>query len=217
LPWFDRFKELEAKGKKQEEEAKKSKPTDRKSATHPSHNLADFAGEYQNAGYGTIKMAVKRDALELSLNKLGPFPLEHYHYDIFQVPEESDSVAAGEKFQFEMNKKGDIDRITAALEPSLGEDIVFTRAPGKISKDVLQKLAGDYLLAEQTVNFVLVGDVLRLTVPGQPQYELIPGKELSFDVKGLPGFSIDFQMDAAGKVTEAVFNQPNGVFHAKRK
>ena len=217
LPWFDRFKDLEAKGKKQEEEAKKNKPTDRKSGTHPSHNLADFAGEYQNAGYGVIRVALKGDALELSLNKLGPFPLEHYHYDIFQVPEESDSVAAGEKFQFEMNKKGDIDRIAATLEPSLGEDIVFTRAPEKISKDVLQKLAGDYLLAEQTVNFALVGDVLRLTVPGQPQYELIPRKELSFDVKGLPGFSMEFQMDAAGKVTEAVFNQPNGVFHAKRK
>ncbi|PYT93627.1 MAG: hypothetical protein DMG36_08820 [Acidobacteria bacterium] len=217
LPWFDRFKDLEAKGKKQEEEAKKNKPTDRKSGTHPSHNLADFAGEYQNAGYGVIRVALKGDALELSLNKLGPFPLEHYHYDIFQVPEESDSVAAGEEFQFEMNKKGDIDRIAATLEPSLGEDLVFTRAPEKISKDVLQKLAGDYLLAEQTVNFALVGDVLRLTVPGQPQYELIPRKELSFDVKGLPGFSMEFQMDAAGKVTEAVFNQPNGVFHAKRK
>jgi len=40
---------------------------------------------------------------------------------------------------------------------------------------------------------------------------------LSFDIKGLPGFSVDFHMDASGKVTEAVFNQPNGVFHAKRK
>jgi len=217
LPWFDRFKDLEAKGKKEEEEAKKNKPTDRKTGTHPSHNLADYAGEYQNAGYGAMKVAVKGDALELSLNKLSPVSLEHYHYDVFQVPEESDSVAAGEKFQFEMNKKGDIDRITAALEPSLGEDIVFTRAPAKVSKDALQKLVGEYLLAEQTVTVSLAGDSLRLTVPGQPQYELIARKELSFDVKGLPGFSVDFQADANGKFTEAVFNQPNGVFHAKRK
>ncbi len=217
IPWLDRFKDLEAKGKKQEEEAKKNKLTDRKTGTHPSHNLADYAGEYENAGYGVTKVAVKGDALELSLNKLGPFPLQHYHYDIFQVPEDSDSPAAGEKFQFEMNKKGDIDRISAVLEPALGEDIVFTRAPEKISKEVLEKLAGDYLLAEQTVNFAVVGDVLRLTLQGQPQYELIPRKELSFDVKGLPGFSVDFLMDASGKVTEAVFNQPNGVFHAKRK
>ena len=217
LPWFDRFKDLEAKGKKQEEEAKKNKPTDRKTGTHPSHSLADYAGEYRNPGYGIVKVALKGGALELSLNKLGPFPLEHYHYDIFQVPEDSDSVAAGEKFQFEMNKKGDIARMASALEPALSEDIIFTRAPEKISTDVLQKLAGDYLLGGQTVTFAVTGDVLRLTVPGQPVYELIPGKELSFDVKGLPGFSVDFQMDASGKVAEAVFNQPNGVFHAKRK
>ena len=217
MPWFERFKDLEAKGKKQEEEAKKNKPSDRKTGTHPSHNLADYAGEYQNAGYGSIKVATKGDALELSLNKLGPYTLEHYHYDVFQVPEENDSFAAGEKFQFEMNKKGDIDRIAAPLAPALGEDIVFTRAPEKVSKDVLQKLAGDYILSEQPVTFAVVGDVLRLTVPGQPQYELIPRKELSFELKGMPGFSVDFQMDASGKVTEAVFNQPNGVFHAKRK
>ena len=217
LPWFDRFRDLDAKGKKQEEEDKKNKPSDRKAGTHPSHRLADYAGEYQNPGYGILKVAPKGDALELSLNKLGPFPLEHYHYDIFQVPEDSGSVTAGEKFQFEMNKKGDIERIGAMLEPALGEDIIFTRAPEKISTDVLQKLAGDYLLGPQTVTFAATGGVLRLTVPGQPVYELIPRKELSFDVKGLPGFSVDFQMDASGKVTEAVFNQPNGVFHAKRK
>ncbi|HKW65611.1 MAG TPA: serine hydrolase [Candidatus Acidoferrum sp.] len=217
MPWFDRFKALEAKGKKEEEEAKKNKPTDRKTGTHPSHNLVDYAGEYENPGYGSVKVALKGDALELSLNKLGPYPLEHYHYDVFQVPEENDSFAAGEKFQFEMNKKGDIDRIAASLEPSLGEDIVFTRAPAKVSKDTLQKLAGDYLLNDQTITFAVAGDVLRLTVPGQPVYELVPRKELSFDIKELPGFSVDFHMDASGKVAEAIFNQPNGVFHAKRK
>jgi len=217
LPWFDRFKDLAAKGKKQEEEAKKNKATDRKTGTHPSHRLADFAGEYQNPGYGILKVALQGDALELSLNQLGPFPLEHYHYDIFQVPEDFDSVAAGEKFQFEMSKKGEIDSIAATLEPALGEDITFTRAPEKISTDVLQKLAGDYLLADQTVTFAVTGGVLHLTVPGQPVYELIPRKQLSFDVQGLAGFSVDFQMDPSGKVNEAVFHQPNGVFHAKRK
>ena len=37
------------------------------------------------------------------------------------------------------------------------------------------------------------------------------------DIKGLPGFSVEFHIDAAGRITEAVFNQPNGVFHAKHK
>jgi CubicO group peptidase (beta-lactamase class C family) len=131
IPWLDHFKELQAKGKQQADEAKKNKPNDRKSGTHPSHELAQYAGEYQHPGYGIIKVGLKGDALELTINKLGPFPLEHYHYDIFQVPEDSDGVAAGEKFQFEINKAGDIARISSALEPALGEDIVFTKVVDK--------------------------------------------------------------------------------------
>jgi len=82
---------------------------------------------------------------------------------------------------------------------------------------VLQSLAGEYQLGPQTVSVTLTGETLHLTVPGQPQYDLVPTKELSFDIKGLPGFSVDFQKDSSGKITEIVFNQPNGVFHAKRK
>ena len=217
LPWFDRFKEIEAKGKQQEDEAKKNKPTDRKTGTHPSHNLADYAGEYENPGYGKIRVAQKGDALEVSINRLGPWALENYHYDVFQVPENADSVADGEKFQFEMDKRGDIDRVAAALEPSLGEDIVFTRVPEKLAADVLQRVIGDYLLNGQSVNVSLVGAVLRLSVPGQPQYELVPTRGLSFDVKGLPGFNVEFEKNAAGNISEAIFNQPNGVLHATRK
>src|SRR5260370_41568655 len=114
-------------------------------------------------------MNEKGDALELTVNKLGAGPLENYHYDIFQVPEDSDSVAAGEKFQFEMNKKGDIDRVSAPLEPSLGEGIVFTRALEKIAIDVLQSLSGEYVINGQAVSAALIDGTLLLTVAGQPR------------------------------------------------
>src|SRR5262249_19607781 len=141
----------------------------------------------------------------------------HYHYDLFQVPEEPESVAAGEQFQFYLNKKGDVDRVAAALEPALGEDIVFTRVPEKIAVEVLQTLVGDFVLNDQTVSIFLVGARLPLAVPGQPVYELVPIKGLAFEVKNLTGFSVEFQKEASGKVSEAVFHQPNGVFHAKKK
>jgi hypothetical protein len=118
--------------------------------------------------------------------------------------------------EFKINKKGDIDRVSATLEPSLGEDIVFTRGPEKIATEVLQGLTRDYVLNGQVVNVALIGGILRLTVPGQPQYELVPTKGLAFDVKGLPGFSVEFQKDASVKISEAVFNQPNGVFRARK-
>ena len=54
-------------------------------------------------------------------------------------------------------------------------------------------------------------------MPGQPVYELIPSKGLAFDVKNLLGFSVEFQKEASGTVSEVLFHQPNGVFHAKKK
>jgi len=217
VPWLTRFKDLEAKQKKQEEESKKNKVSDKKAGTHPSHDLRDYVGNFENPGYGVVKIAQKRDAFELTLNKLGPYALVHYHYDVFQIPEDADTPAAGELFQFHMDKKGDIHSISAALEPALQEDIVFTRAAEKISSDVLRTLTGEYLLNGMTVTVALAVDSLRLTVPGQPQYELVPTQGLTFDIKGMAGFSVEFKKDDTGRVTAAVFHQPNGVFTATRK
>lgn len=217
VPWLTRFKDLEAKQKKQEEESKKNKVSDKKPGTHPSHDLKDYVGNFENPGYGIIKIAQKGDAFELTLNKLGPYPFVHYHYDVFQIPEDSDTPAAGELFQFHMDKKGDIHSISAALEPALQEDIVFTRAAEKIPSDVLRTLTGEYLLNGMTVTVALAGDSLRLAVPGQPQYELVPTQGLTFDIKGMAGFSVEFKKDEAGKISTAVFHQPNGVFTATRK
>jgi hypothetical protein len=83
--------------------------------------------------------------------------------------------------------------------------------------DVLRTLAGEYVLNGVTVAVALAGDSLRLTVPGQPQYELVPTRGFAFDIKGLAGFSVEFKKDDAGKVADAVFHQPNGVFTATRK
>ena len=217
VPWLTRFKDLEAKEKKQEEDSKKTKTSDKKPGTHPSHDLKDYAGNYENSGYGVIKIEQKGDAFELTLNKQGPYPLVHYHYDVFQIPEDAGAPAAGELFQFLMDKKGDIHSISAALEPALQEDIVFTRAAEKVSANILRTIAGEYVLNGMTVTVALAGDTLRLTVPGQPQYELVPARGLTFDIKGMAGFSVEFKKDDSGKVTEAVFHQPNGVFSATRK
>lgn len=217
IPWLTRFKDVEAKRKKQEEESKKSKTSDKKTGTQPSHDLKDYAGNYENPGYGVIKIERKGDAFELTLNKLGPYPLVHHHYDVFQIPEDADTLAAGELFQFHIDKKGDIHSVSAALEPALQEDIVFVRAAEKISSAVLRTLTGEYVLNGMPVTVALAGDSLRLTVPGQPQYELVPTQGLTFDIKGMAGFSVEFKKDDTGKVTAAVFHQPNGVFTATRK
>ena len=56
-------------------------------------------------------------------------PLEHYHYDIFQVPtglEGRNAPLGGLRVAFLYDKKGVVDRVTIPLEPSV-DDIVFQR------------------------------------------------------------------------------------------
>jgi CubicO group peptidase (beta-lactamase class C family) len=130
-PWIDRYKAAGEKMKKDDEEEKKKEHATAKSGTQPSHALADFAGEYTNPAYGTVKIAQQGTDLTIALNQLGPYPFGRVHYDIFAIPEKSDSMFAGTKGQFYMNTEGDIDRLAMPLEPTLPEDIVFTRVVEK--------------------------------------------------------------------------------------
>ena len=61
------------------------------------------------------------------------------------------------------------------------------------------------------------GDKLTWTVPDQPPYELLPAGGLTFNMKGLAGYTVEFRADAAGRIADVVAYQPNGTFVAKRK
>jgi hypothetical protein len=216
-PWLDRYKALDDKAKKAEEEAKKDKVSTAKTGTHSSHPLADFAGEYSNPGLGTVKIAQNGQELTLAFNQLEPYPFVRVHYDIFEVPEESESIAAGTKGQFLTNWSGDIDRLSMPLEPALKEDIVFKRVAQKLAKETLVSLVGDYSLEGASAHVGLVGDSLQLTIPDQPSYDLIATHGLIFDLKGLNGFSVEFKKDASGKIAEMLVVQPGGATVAKKK
>lgn len=218
VPWSQRFKEDEQKSEQSEEEAKKKGFTQRKPGTHPSHDLKDYVGEYQNPGYGIVKIQQDKEDLKLSLNLLSS-PLRHFHYDVFEIPENPLDPLEKTKVIFYTDVKGDIFSLSMPLEPHVKE-IVFARMPlrAMLEKSFLEPLTGEYVLGATTVTVSLEGEkTLVLIVPGQPKYELTPTRGTTFDVKGLSGFSIEFQKDTAGKVTEAVFYQPDGTYVAKKK
>ncbi len=218
VPWNQRFKDDERKGKESEEEAKKKGFTTRKPGTHPSHDLKEYVGEYENPGYGIVKIEQDKDDLRVTYNRMTS-PLKHFHYDVFEVPENPLDPFEKTKVMFFTDTKGDISNLSIPMEPNV-KDIVFTRMPEKAmtEKSFLEPLVGQYVLGAVTATVALEGEkTLTLIVPGQPKYTLIPTRGTTFDVKGLSGFSVEFKKDASGKVTEAVFYQPNGTFVAKRK
>lgn len=133
IDWIKRFQDLDNKQKAAEDEERKNEASERKPNTHPSHELKDYAARYENPGYGILTIQTDGTALKASLNQLF-FPLQHYHYDVFESPPDSTGPVDIGKLRFLTNMKGEIDSIAAPLEPEAPE-IIFTRMPEKVAKE----------------------------------------------------------------------------------
>lgn len=215
IDWSKRIKDEQEKQKKAAEEQKKKSVTARREGTKPSHELKEYAGEYENPAYGVAKIALEGEALTISFNGV-TLPVKHFHYDYFEIGDSPREFLKDMKLQFATTLKGEIGSFAIPLEAGV-KDIVFSRRGEKVSREALESLVGEYVLMNITATVALEGDNFTLTVPGQPRYELVPMKGLSFDFKGLPGYSVEFKKDESGKITEVMFFQPHGNFAAKRK
>jgi hypothetical protein len=218
VDWNKRTRDQINKAKAEAEKTKKEANKDRKLNTRPSHPLEDYAGDYEHPAYGTISIVKDGDALKIKTSVLEG-SLSHYHYDVFEMNAELLGRDFKQKVSFAADLKGNIASVSMQLEPAV-KDIVFTRVAEKkmTEKSFLEKFAGQYELSGVEIKVALKGEkTLSLTVPGQPDYELVPYRGTEFNLKGLQGYSIEFKTNAAGAVTEAVFHQPNGTFTAKKK
>jgi CubicO group peptidase (beta-lactamase class C family) len=220
--WNSDLKHDADKGKQEADKVKKDKVAPVKHlATHP---LDDFAGNYKNPGYGTMKMFVKNDSLFVKTVTHTLF-LRHANYDIFEVfdvdPKDGIDTAdnGGLELQFRMNLSGDIDAVEGQLEGGL-KPIIFTKelAAKALTAAELQKYVGDYALGGVTVKvYIKDNKTLFVLVPGQPDYEMVPLGNDKFAVKVLSGYYLQFGPPGAAKITDATFMQPNGSVKAVKK
>ncbi len=184
--------------------------------TSPSHDLADYAGSFGHPGYGTLQVRLEGGGLVLEYNRITA-PLEHWHYDVFNALENpADPTFEDAKLRFRTNLDGEIDAVLVPVEPTL-EPLVFERQPDAELSDpsYLERFVGTYELGPQTITVSLRGDRLAVTVTGQPTLELEPLWSDRFAIAGLEGYRVAFTT-VKGRVTEAVFHQPNGIFPAER-
>jgi hypothetical protein len=221
VDWSARAREDRKRAEAAEAEREKKTSTDRKEGTKPSHEVADYAGEYEHPAYGIAKVTNDGDGLRLKYNSF-ELQLKHYHYDVFELASAPGGVPvpiSGLKTTFSLNTRGDVERLMLPVDPGNNE-IVFTRLPdaAATSEELLTGLTGEYQFGPQTATVALRADkTLTLTVPGQPVYEMVPVRPLVFNLKGLSGFSVEFKRDPEGRITELISHQPNGSFPAKRK
>jgi CubicO group peptidase (beta-lactamase class C family) len=221
--WETQVKRDADKADSTNKQAEKTKTSSRKTGTHPSHDLKDYTGIYTNKGYGSFEVSAKGDSLFAQFGT-HLWWLRHYHYDNFEPFEKDtkegyDTTDHSDALQFNLNAAGDVESASFAFEPTL-KPIQFVKTPKakSISKDSLQKYAGEYLLGTVTLKvFIKDEKTLYLFVPDQPQYELVPVDTDKFSIKSLTGFTVQFNTDSKGNIIELLSIQPNGTFKATRK
>ena len=154
-------------------------------------------------------------ALRLTYNRMTR-SLEHWHYDVFELPDDDAIGLGGLRIQFHNDMDGRVSELVAPLEPEV-DAIVFDRQPDRRLRDpeYLSRFVGAYDLAVQRVRVSLRGTALELEVPGQPRYTLAPKGDTTFALEGLAGYSVTF-LEEEGRVSAARFNQPDGVYTATR-
>ena len=176
IDWAGQARESQAKGKADAAEAEKNAAGERHQGTSPSHDLADYAGSFGHPGYGNVEVSVVDG--EMKIAAVGfEFPLEHYHYAVFQVKEGLEGRNGdfgGLKVVFLYDERGTVDRVAIPLESSVS-DIVFARLADEAltRRSHLEKLVGEYELSGQVAKGQLRGETtLVLTVPGQADVRL---------------------------------------------
>ena len=210
VPWNQRLLAAETGGKKSEQEAKDKGYSPRKTGTHPSHDLAEYVGDYSNPGYGTASIEPSGQTLKLTMNKIAR-PLEHYHYDQFQVPADPLDPFEKMKVVFVTDTDGDVSSVSMPLQPDV-KDIVFTRLPDRqlTQRSFIEAFAGEYTIegSPRPLKISLRGEnTLILSFPGQPDYKLNAKRGTTFQVGDIAGVTLEFKRDAQGRVSEAVLNQ----------
>jgi CubicO group peptidase (beta-lactamase class C family) len=197
----------------------------KKPGTQPSHARKDYAGIYENKGYGQVKLFIERDTLWADYNEAGKRTtsyLQHYHFDVFRIRSTEETVENkdAQKLVFNTGITGTVSSLQIKMEPAV-KDIVFEKVtePIEVKKADLEKYAGEYILPSGiAAKFYIKGEkTLYAFIEGQPEYELVPVDKHKFEIKVLKGYHVHFEENATGEIISAGFVQPNGTFKATRK
>ena len=211
-PWTQRLLDIRLKNKKANMEARAKAGFGRVSNTKPSHELADYVGDYDHPAYGTLKISMKDNALRFDFHKIG-LPLAHFHYDRFDSPD--DEEEGKWSVNFSTNPQGDIDKATVSLDEG---EVTFVRRAAKLDEATAQRLAGNYETVSGAKFQVAYrpGSGLFVVRVGAPDQKLVPYKGLKFKVPEFADVIIEF-VEEGGQITAMKQIDPSGEYISKRK
>jgi CubicO group peptidase (beta-lactamase class C family) len=217
VPWFDRFRDRRRKFVAQIEVDRQARKTVRRPYTRPSHDLAEYVGDYEHPGYGQMAIASGKGGLRWEYRGMSA-PLAHRHYDTFELPDAPERLLPdGLAISFFNDREGNIASLSAPLEP-LVDDIVFIRvASGECRDPNFRKdCVGTFSHGLMTIVVGQEADgQLTLTTASQGTSKLLPYQDRTFTVID-GGFRVEFHRSPDSELNELIIHQPNGTFAARR-
>lgn len=217
IDWISMELAKRNKAKEEEKEAEVKEKV-RKHGTKSAHALSEYAGDYENPGYGIININVVDDHLELAYNGIIT-PLEHWHYEVFHAAEDTeDDLLLQEVFVFRTDFKGNVAVLESPFEPRV-DNIVFTKKPSSklFDPEYLSQFVGEYELDDKTFSVVLIDNVLKLDISEEPQATLVPDLGDEFSLKNSSWESIRFNFNEDGEVIGSILTKKGRIHKATRK
>ena len=200
-------------GKKASKEARQAAGSDRVANTKTSHLLTDYQGQYEDPAYGILNIELEEEQLIFDFHNI-TLPLEHYHYDRFDTPD--NQIYGKYTVNFSTNPQGDIYKAVMSLDES---EVAFTKKADASLSDpkTLISYVGTYELAGEVVEIIMTDDgVLVTKVPGQPDITLVPYKAHKFTVKKISDVTVEFSMaDDEVKMMKLIL--PSGTYDYTKK
>ncbi len=207
-PWSERRLANRIQGKKAGKEGRSKAGMDRVENTKPSHPLEDYAGQFENLAYGIIDIELKDNQLHFDFHNI-KLPLIHFHYDRFDTPD--DEIYGKWTVNFMTNPQGDIDKIVMSIDE--GETTFGLKVDASLAgPEVLEKYLGKYELAGTIIEVKLRDrNKLYLTIPGQPDFEILPYKKDKFRVKQFADVLVTFTNEN-GIIKSFDLKDPSGAY-----
>ena len=122
IDWSGRYMQQYLRGRARADSARARDVASRVTGTKPSHELTAYTGTYNHPGYGDINVTLEGGTLKFSYGRVS-YPLEHWHYDVFETKSNTPGAPGRWKAQFHMDMKGAITSLSVPIEPAVGETV----------------------------------------------------------------------------------------------
>lgn len=139
----------------------------------PALPVDRYAGRYTNPGYGDLLIVESGAGLEMIYNRIHS-PLDHWHFETFNVGSSEDPSFEDLKLTFSLDDAASVTSVAVPFEPA-ASPIVFRRAdPPQVPLDWPVDGFGAFLDGAAVVSVSRRDDRAWLSWPGVAEGELLP-------------------------------------------